>query len=61
MGKRVAVQADSTDVLYIERAGIQSAAMEGDNSVWCQTAVLQTQGRGCGFRCCSASSAVPSL
>lgn len=39
MGKRVAVQADFTDTLYIERAGIQSA-IEGDNSVWCQTAAL---------------------
>lgn len=34
MEKRVAVQADFTDALYIERAGLQSAA------VWCQTAVL---------------------
>lgn len=34
MEKRVAVRADFTDALYIERAGLQSAA------VWCQTAVL---------------------
>lgn len=34
MEKHVAVQADFTDALYIERAGLQSAA------VWCQTAVL---------------------
>lgn len=40
MEKRVAVQADFTDVLYIERAGLQSAAMGRANSVWCQTTVL---------------------
>lgn len=34
MEKRVAVQADFSDALYIERAGLQSAA------VWCQTTVL---------------------
>lgn len=49
--KRVAVQAHFTDVLYIEQAGLQSAAMEWANSVWCRTAVLHRGGRSSAFRC----------
>lgn len=39
MEKHVAVRADFTDALYIEQAGLQSAAMERACPVWCQTAV----------------------
>lgn len=42
MGKRVAVRADFTDALYIERAGLQSAA------VWCHAATVVRNSK-CGF------------